>query len=83
MFELRAAGNLSDDQIVKQINILGYESRRYNFRDRKNGAGAIVQKGGAKLNVKQFWVYIHNPIYAGVICEKWTDISRLRPNLTD
>jgi site-specific DNA recombinase len=29
--------------------------------------------GGTKLTLKRFWLYIQNPIYAGVICEKWTN----------
>jgi hypothetical protein len=29
--------------------------------------------GGNKLTLKRFWIYIVNPIYAGVIYEKWTE----------
>src|SRR5690606_23481014 len=33
----------------------------------------IGKRGGRKLDLKTFWRYIQSPVYAGVICEKWTD----------
>ena len=73
MFELRMRGNLSDQQIVDEINKLGYESRPYNRRDTYNTSVVTTRVGGNKLTLKRFWIYIQNPIYAGVICEKWTN----------
>ncbi len=77
MFDLRARGTLSDSQIVDRINNLGYGSRKFNYHDRINKSAGI-QKGGYKLNIKQFWSYIHKPIYSGVINEKWTEYKPIK-----
>jgi site-specific DNA recombinase len=73
MFELRARGTLDDNQIVEQINRLGYKSRVQTLRSMKDRTQIIGRRGGRQLDIKTFWRYIQNPIYAGVICEKWTD----------
>ena len=73
MFELRARGTLGDSQIVEQINKLGYRSRTQTMRSSHDRTEIIGKRGGKKLTLKTFWQYIHNPIYAGVICEKWTE----------
>ena len=61
LFRLRANNLLSDEEIVDQINSIGYISRRW-----------------AKLSVMQMQIYIKNPIYAGVICSKWTGYKAIR-----
>ncbi len=73
MFELRIQGNLSDEEIVKEVNNLGYRSRKQYKRDPNNKTRVIGTKGGNPLTVKQFQRFIQNPIYAGVNTEKWTN----------
>lgn len=73
MFELRCQGHLSDTKIVEEINNLGYASRFQNRRAKTDKTQITGRVGGNKLTLKRFWLYIANPIYAGVICEKWTE----------
>ncbi len=73
MFELRSQGHMSDTEIVKEINKLGYHSRKFNRRAEADKTQITARLGGNQLTLKRFWQYIQNPIYAGVICEKWTD----------
>lgn len=70
MFELRAQG-LSDPEIVERINAMGFRTpvhQRWN----KEHTKAIGKRGGRPLTVKKLQRDIQNPIYAGVLCEKWT-----------
>lgn len=73
MFELRAQGNLSDAEIVDEINKMGYKSRRQNKHDPIDKNKIIGFSGENPLTVKQLQRYIQNPIYAGINTEKWTD----------
>jgi hypothetical protein len=73
MFELRARGMHDDQQIVAAINKLGYKSRVDVIRDKHDRTRIVGQRGGKELNVKTLWRYIHNPVYAGVNPEKWTE----------
>ena len=73
MFELRRQGTLSDQQIVDEINRLGYTSRGYNRRANTDKTQITARMGGNKLTLKRFWMYMANPIYTGVIHEKWTE----------
>ncbi|HKU18775.1 MAG TPA: recombinase family protein [Candidatus Saccharimonadales bacterium] len=73
MFELRCQGHLSDTKIVEEINRLGYASRYQNRRAKTDKTQITGRTGGHKLTLKRFWLYIANPIYAGVIREKWTE----------
>ena len=73
MFELRIQGTLSDQQIVDEINRLGYASRNFNRRANTDKTQITARMGGNKLTLKRFWICIVNPIYAGVIYEKWTE----------
>ncbi len=72
MFNLRAAGRLTDTEIVEHINSLGYLTK---FQKRWNKTRDIVvgERKGKPLTVKQLQRFIQRPIYAGVICEKWTN----------
>ena len=72
MFDLKVQGSLSDDEIVKQINDMGFRSRKLLIRNPKNRTQVIGDKGNKKLTVKQYHDYIRNHIYAGVSREKWT-----------
>lgn len=71
MFELRAAGQFSDQEIVDRLNAMGYRSplwRRWDVgHERIIGAG-----GGNPLTVKMLQKIVTHPIYCGVVCEKWT-----------
>ena len=71
MFELRATGGKTDEQIIKVINGMGYRSK-VRVRWSK---GAIKVKtgtsGGIPLTAKQLQVIVQRPIYAGVNYEKW------------
>lgn len=70
MFELRAQG-LSDPEIVGRVNAMGYRTpvhQRWN----KEHTRAIGRRGGKPLTIKKLQRDIQNPIYAGVLCEKWT-----------
>ncbi len=59
MFELRADGILSDEDIVLEINRLWYRSWKHSI----------------ELTVKQMQAYIKKPIYAGVLVEEWTNFK--------
>lgn len=73
MFELRARGTMNDQQIVDELNKLGYRTRQQTLRSNQDRTQIIGKRGGKKLDVKTLWRLVQNPIYAGVICEKWTD----------
>ncbi len=72
MFELRCRGNLTDYQIVDEINALGFKSRPIYFRDHHDRTKIIKQKGGNQLDIKALWRYIKNPVYAGINLVNWT-----------
>ncbi len=73
MYELRAQGNLTDEQIVKEINLMGYKSRTNKLHDNANPKRIIGNRGNKLLTVKQMIKFIQNPIYAGVNSEKWNE----------
>ena len=73
MFELRARGTQDDRQIVEEINKLGYKSRSQTLRNSHDRTKVVGKRGGKKLDLKTFWKLIQNPIYAGIIREKWTE----------
>ncbi len=72
MFELRARGTLTDEQIVEEINRLGYKSRLKKKRDKHDKTTIVGQTGGNELNLKHFLKFVQYPIYAGINTEKWT-----------
>jgi hypothetical protein len=61
MFELRIRGSLTDEQIVKELNEIGFKSRIYLKRDPRDRTKILGRKGGKKLTVKQFHDYIQKP----------------------
>ena len=73
MFELRSQGNLTDPEIVDEINKMGFKSRVTKRHDPHDKIRVIGNAGGLFLTVKQFQRYIQNPIYAGVNTEKWSN----------
>ena len=70
MFELRASGAYTDEEIVNQINAIGYKSRTRN-RWSQDKQKILGQSGNVPLTVKHYQVIIKNPIYCGVNTEKW------------
>ena len=78
MFELRCRGTLGDHQIVEEINKLGFKTKIDYVRDPKDRTKIIKEHGGNPLNIKGFWRYVQNPIYAGVSAEKWTEDQRIK-----
>ena len=71
MFELRALGTKTDQEIVDYVNAMGYRSHTRN-KWSKTKDKVIGSTGGLKLNVKHLQSVISNPIYCGVNNEKWT-----------
>ena len=72
MFDMRVQGNLSDNEIIEEINGMGFTTRSKNRRNVEDKKQIIGKVGGNPLNVKQFWRFIQSPIYAGVNVESWT-----------
>ncbi len=72
MFELKVQSLYSDQEIVKQINLMGFRTRKVYFRDPRNKARAIGIKGGNQLNLTSFDKFLRNPIYTGITVEVWT-----------
>ena len=73
MFKLRAKGTMSDAQILEKLNALGYATRKDYIRSKSDRTKIVGTRGGNKLDQKTLERYLQNPIYAGIICEKWTD----------
>lgn len=77
MFDLRARGGLSDENIVKNVNVMGYTSPIQN-RWNKAHSKIIGHSGGIPLTVKQLQRIIANPAYAGFVCERWTNYKPIK-----
>ena len=73
MYELKALGTMSDREIVDKLNDLGFRTRVTYIRDKKDRTKIIGKRGGNKLELTKLNRYLENPIYAGVIKEKWTN----------
>lgn len=71
IFELRCRGNVSDREIVREVNKLGFRTRTRYRRDRANPMRIISKKGGQQLSMKSLWRYVRNPLYAGINNEVW------------
>lgn len=73
MFNLRAKGGLTDPEIIDHINAMGFKTKN-QIKWKREGKTkiAIGTIKGKPLTVKQFQRIIKKPVYAGVICEKWT-----------
>ncbi|MBP6929684.1 MAG: recombinase family protein [Candidatus Moranbacteria bacterium] len=77
MFEMRASGQLTDKEIVEQINAMGYRTKKHNHwsADKQK---VIGERGGNMLTVKKLQYHLRKPIYCGVIVEKWTNYQPVR-----
>jgi site-specific DNA recombinase len=78
IFELRAEGLLTDKQIAKKVNDLGFRTRARYIRDKNDRTRIIKQMGDAKLTEKNLQKIICNTIYAGVNVEKWTNYKPVK-----
>ena len=78
MFELKAEGILSDTEIIDQINLMGFKTRKFYIHSKEDRSKIIGFKGGVKLTGKYLYRFIEKPIYAGLICEKWTDYKPIK-----
>jgi hypothetical protein len=72
MYELKAEGLLTDQQIVDHINLLGFRTRKYYLRHPNNKNRIIGKKGNRKLDIKTMDRILRHPLYAGVTTERWT-----------
>lgn len=72
MFELRARGSMTDQQIVDEVNNLGFKTRKAYKRNPKDKTQIIGTKGNQPLTIKQYWKIIENLQYTGVFKHKWT-----------
>lgn len=73
MYELKALGTMSDRQIVDKMNELGFRTRKTYIRDSSDRSKIIGTRGGNPLEMTKINRYLENPIYAGVVKEKWTN----------
>lgn len=78
IFELRAEGLLTDQEIVDKLNDLGYQTRLHYIRNKDDLTRVIAKKGGKLLTVKRMQRIIQNTIYAGINVEKWTNYQAVK-----
>src|SRR6266536_2516418 len=52
-FELRARGTMTDDQIIDELNKLGFKSREQFVRSKISGSRIAANKGGKPMTVKR------------------------------
>lgn len=78
MFELRAEGLDTDQEIVEKLNDMGYKTRMHFVRHNEDLSRVVSKKGGRPLTVKSMQRIIQNTIYAGINVEKWTDYSPVK-----
>ncbi len=79
MYELRAAGNLTDQEIVDRLNDKGFKTKKFDRWNKEKTKVIGEGRGGGKpLTVKALQRKIQNPRYAGIACEKWTKWKPIR-----
>jgi site-specific DNA recombinase len=78
IFELRAAGVLHDQEIIDEVNQLGFKTRVHYIRSKRDRSKVIGQRGGNALDKDAMDLLLRNPIYAGVNAEKWTQGKPVR-----
>ena len=72
MFEMRASGAYSDQQVVDHVNATGYRSKKTNKWSKSRDK--IIGHGGDKqLTIKQLQKIIQRPIYCGINTELWLE----------
>lgn len=78
MYELRAQGTKSDDQIAEQMNRMGYKSAIKVIRSKEDRTQIVRRSGGKLMTGKLLRVYVKKTIYAGINTEKWTNGKPVR-----
>lgn len=78
LFELRALGVMSDKEIIDDLNLRGFQTRIHYIRSKHDRTKVIGKRGGNKLDKDAMDLLLRNPIYAGIIKEKWTDNKPVR-----
>lgn len=72
MYEMKASGEFTDQEIVNYVNdAMGYRSKRFK-RWNENHTEIIGYGGGNTLTKKRLNHIIQKLAYVGIICEKWT-----------
>jgi hypothetical protein len=78
LFELRALGVMSDKEIIDDLNLRGFQTRIHYVRSKHDRTKVVDKRGGNKLDKDAMYLLLRNPIYAGIIKEKWTDNKPVR-----
>lgn len=78
MYELRASGNKTDQEIVDIINEMGFKTRAISIHSKEDRRKVIAKRGGKPMTVKLLQKYIRKPIYAGYKFDKWTKDKPIR-----
>lgn len=73
IFEMRAQGIYSGQEIADEVNSLGFKTRTTYVRDKYDRTKIKRIVGGRAIDVKMIDRIAHNLIYAGVINGKWTN----------
>lgn len=73
VFDMRAQGIYSSQEIADEINGLGFQTRISYVRDKYDRSKVKKITGGRKMDVKMVDRIAHNLIYAGIIKGKWTN----------
>jgi hypothetical protein len=77
MFELRAKGGISDKDITQLVNMMWFCTRSLKVWNKEHTT-IVWDMGNKELDVKLLQNYIQKPIYAWIICEKWTGNKPVR-----
>ena len=78
MFQLRAEGKFTDQEIIEKMNTLGFETHAQYLRDKSDPSRITGKRGGELLVLKSFLRIINNPVYTGITCEKWTEYKPIK-----
>jgi hypothetical protein len=73
IFEMRAQGIYSGQEIADDINRLGFKTRTTYVRDKYDRSKVKRVVGGRPIDVKMIDRIAHSLIYAGIINGKWTN----------
>lgn len=71
LFELKARWDLSDKEIVDEINLMWYKSRK-RVKWNKEKTKPVWSIWWKPLSVEQLQRYLKMTIYAWIVCEEWT-----------
>ena len=72
MYEMRAEGILSDDQICDEMNRMGFATAKQITRDKTDRNRITGERGGKQMYPKLLRKYIQKTLYVGVNTEVWT-----------